>query len=162
SISLPRAENGEWGRRFHHVRISPDGRRVLGIFGPRGGTVEIGQPAPKLTDKLALWDAETGNLIEMHAVKMGGGILSPDEHTLLTDNRLMDAQTAKKIAELPDLFVADGWGTSRAFSLDGALIVGQAQEKRRLPNGSEVICSDGLRVWETITGKIVSRVKTES
>jgi len=159
TIALPRAEKGEMGRRFYDVRISPDGRRIVGIFGPRGGMVVVGQPAPKLTDKLALWDAETGNLLEMHAVdRVGGGTFSPDGHTLLRESHLIDVRSGKTIAELPGLGSLGGTG---GFSCDGALIVGQAQEKRR-QKGMEVYGPDGLRVWEAATGKIVARLKTES
>jgi RNA polymerase sigma factor (sigma-70 family) len=159
SIPLPRAENGEWGRRFYQVRITPDGRRVVGYFGPRGGTAEVGQPPPKLTDKLVTWDADTGGLLEMHPVEMSGefGVLSPNGHTLLTKNALIDVRSAKKIAELPGM---GGLG-SGAFSRDGSLIVGGAQKMMR-QNGANVIGPDGLRVWEAATGKIVARLKTKS
>ncbi len=158
TITLPPAENGVADRRFYHVRISPDGRRVVGVYGPQGITLAVGQAMPKLTDKLALWDADTGNLLELNAIERGGGVLSPDGHTLLTGNTLIDVRSAKKIAELP------GWsgsGPSGAFSRDGALIVGQAQEKRR-ERGIDAYWPDGLRVWEAATGKIVARVKTKS
>jgi RNA polymerase sigma factor (sigma-70 family) len=160
NIALPQAENGEWGRRFYHVRISPDGRRVVGIFGPRGGTAEVGKPPPRLTDKLAVWDAETGNLLEMHAVEMGhgSGVLSPDARTLLTGNTLIDVMSAKKTVELPG---AAGFGSEVAFSRDGALIVGGAQKKMR-QGGIDVIGPDGLCVWEAATGKVVARLKTKS
>ncbi|HEY7423020.1 MAG TPA: hypothetical protein VH682_02145, partial [Gemmataceae bacterium] len=159
SIPLPRAENGEWGRRFYQVRITPDGRRIIGFFGPRGGRHEVGQPAPKLTDKIAAWDAETGNLLEMRPVEISGeaGVLSPDGHTLLTRNSLIDGRSAKKIAELPGI---GGLG-SGAFSRDGSLIVGGAVKVKR-QNGVNITSSDGLCVWEAATGKIVAQLKTKS
>ena len=159
NISLPRAENGEWGRRFYQVRISPDGRRVVGSFGPRGGTAEVGKPPPKLTDKLAVWDAESGELLELHPVEMGHGtgVLSPDARTLLTGDTLIDVMSAQKVAQLPSL---SGFELG-SFSGDGALIVGQAQKKSR-QNGIDMIGPDGLGLWEAATGKVVARLKTKS
>jgi RNA polymerase sigma factor (sigma-70 family) len=159
NIPLPRAENGEWGRRFYQVRISPDGRRVIGSFGPRGGTVAVGQPPTKLTDKLAVWDAESGDLLELHPVEMGHGnsVLAPDARTLLTGDTLIDVMSAQKIAQLPAL---SGFEQG-SFSGDSALIVGQAEKKMR-QNGIDMIGPDGLAIWEAATGKIVARLKTKS
>jgi RNA polymerase sigma factor (sigma-70 family) len=159
TVPLPPADNGEWGRRFYHVRISPDGRRAVGAFGPRGGMGAVGAPPPKLTDKLAVWDAETGKLLEMRAVELGrgSGVLSPDARTLLTNNTLIDVLSGKKVAELPGL---GGLGHG-AFSRDGALIVGGAQERSR-KDGIDVVSPAGLRVWEAATGKVVARLKTKS
>jgi RNA polymerase sigma factor (sigma-70 family) len=159
TIPLPRAENGEWGRRFYQVRISPDGRRVVGCFGPRGGMHEAGRPAPKLTDKLAVWDAETGDQLELHPVEMGHGtgVLAPDARTLLSGDALIDVMSAQKVAQLPAM---SGFELG-SFSGDGALIVGQAQKKMR-QNGVDMIGPDGLGVWEAATGKIVARLKTKS
>jgi RNA polymerase sigma factor (sigma-70 family) len=158
TLNLPPADKGEWGRRFYHVRISPDGRRIAGVFGPTGGSFVAGQPMPKLTDKCALWDADTGNLLELHTMEMDGGILSPDGHRVLTGNRVVDARSGKTITELPGL---GGLRGSGEFSRDGALIVGQAQEMSQ-KNGMNVVTAAGLRVWETATGKIVARVKPNS
>jgi RNA polymerase sigma factor (sigma-70 family) len=159
TIPLPPADNGEWGRRFYYVRISSDGRRAVGAFGPRGGVAAVGGPAPKLTDKLAVWDAETGKLLEMRAVELGrgSGVLSPDGRTLLTNNTLIDVLSGKKVAELP----GRGGLDHGAFSRDGALIVGGAQERSR-KDGIDVISAAGLRVWEAATGKVVARLKTTS
>lgn len=158
TINLPPADKGEWGRRVYHVRISPDGRRIAGVFGPTGGTAVVGQAMPKLTDKFALWDADTGNLLELNATEMGGGILSPDGHRVLTGNRVIDARSGKQIAELPGL---GGLRRSGEFSHDGALIVGQAEEMKR-ESGINTVYPAGLRVWEAATGKIVARLKPNS
>jgi RNA polymerase sigma factor (sigma-70 family) len=158
TIPLPPAENGEAFRHVYQVRISPDGGRILGFFGPQGGFAAAGRPPPKLTDKLALWNAETGKLLEIHPVEMGGSTISTDGNTVLTGNTLIDIQSAKKIAELPSL---SRHGSPGTFSHDGALIVGQAHELRK-QNGIDVSWPDGLRVWETATGKIVGRVQTKS
>jgi RNA polymerase sigma factor (sigma-70 family) len=160
SISLPPAENGEWGRRFYHVRFSPDGERVVGFYGPRGGMHAAGQTPPKLTDKLAVWNVESGELLELHPVEMGhgSGVLSPDARTLLTQNALMDVLSARKVVTMPDL---GGLGAVGSFSPDGALIAGQAQKKTR-QNGIDVIGPDGVGVWEAATGKLIARLKTKS
>jgi WD40 repeat protein len=160
TIPLPPAEKGEAGWRFYQVRFSPDGRRIIGIFGPSGGITRQGQAPPKLTNKLAVWDAERGSLMEMHPMTKVrySGVFSPDSYTLLTGNALLDVLSAKKIADLPGL---GGLGGTGAFSQDGALIVGQAQEKRR-QSGTDVYGPDGLRIWEAATGKIVARLKTKS
>jgi RNA polymerase sigma factor (sigma-70 family) len=159
TIPLPRPEKGEADRRVYQVRISPDGGRVFGFFGPRGGFMQVGQTPPKLTDKLATWDAVTGALLEMHPIDMGrgSGVLSPDGHTLLTASTLIDVRSAKKIAEPPGL---SGFGSGE-FSRDGALIVKGAQKKIR-QNGIDTINPDGLGVWEAATGKLVARLKTKS
>jgi WD40 repeat protein len=158
TIALPDRENGEAERHVYQVRISPDGTRVFGFFGPRGGFAVVGQPAPKLTDKLATWDAGTGELLEIHPVEMGGsGILSRDGGTLLTQGILRDVRSSREIARLPDA----GRGESVAFSRDGALVIG-GSVKETQKNGMTYVSSDGLRVWEVATGKVVARLKTKS
>lgn len=156
TIELPPLENGEADRQVYRVRISSDGRQIIGFFGPRGGWAVVGGPMPKLTDKINIWDAKTGKLLEMHrlGISGGSGVLSPNGQTLRTGNTLIDVRSAKKIAELPDLSDS-GFG---AFSRDGALIVGQAQKMVQ----TNVNGPDGLRVWEAATGKIVARLKTKS
>jgi WD40 repeat protein len=159
TIPLPGRENGEAERHVYQVRIRPDGRQVVGFFGPRGGIAVQGQPPPKLTDKFAVWDAGTGELIEIHPVELAGrgGILSRDGSTLLTDGTLTDVLSGREIARLPEV----GRGESVAFSRDGALVIGGA-EKRTQKNGTNWVSSDGLRVWETATGKIIAGMNTKS
>ncbi len=157
SFALPPKENGVTDWRIYHVRISPDGHRVIGFLGPGGIITAVGQPPPKLTDKLAIWDAESGALLETHPMEIGRGVgaLSPDGRTLLTTNTLIDVRSANKIAELPGMS-----GLSQGFSCDGALVVGVAEERTR-KNGMTYTSSAGLRVWEAATGKVVSRLKTK-
>jgi RNA polymerase sigma factor (sigma-70 family) len=158
TIRLPDRENHESDRHVYQVRISPDGSRVVGFFGPRGGKAEVGAPMPKLTDKFATWDAGTGELLEIHPVELGGGngILSRDGGTLLTGGILRDVRSSREIARLPDA----GRGEASAFSHDGALVSGVA-EKRTQKNGVTWVEPDGLRVWEAATGKVVARLKTK-
>jgi RNA polymerase sigma factor (sigma-70 family) len=159
TIALPNRERGEAERHVYQVRISPDGSQVLGFFGPRGGYGVVGQPMPKLTDKLAVWDAGTGELRSIHPVEMGGGrgLLSRDGWKLLTGGTLRDVLSNREIARL----TGASRGESCAFSLDGALVIGGA-EKQTQKNGQTWVSSDGLRVWESATGKVVARLKTRS
>jgi RNA polymerase sigma factor (sigma-70 family) len=157
TIALPPAESGVRSRRIYNVRISRDGRRVTGIFGPYGVTTVAGQLPPKLTNKLALWNAETGSLLDLQPAAMGGGLLSPDRHTLLTRNSAIDVRSGKVIAKLPNMYLYGREGSS-AFSFDGALIVGQATKERK-EKEVNIVSSDGLRVWEAATGKVVAGVE---
>lgn len=157
TITLPGRENGEGERHVYQVRISPDGGKVFGLFGAQSGKAEVGRPPPKLTDKLAVWDAGTGDLVEIRPVgSVGhGGIFSRDGSTLLKGRSLMNVASGREIASLPEA----GRGESIAFSPDGALVIGVA-EKTWQKGGVTYSSSDGLRVWESATGKVVARLKT--
>jgi RNA polymerase sigma factor (sigma-70 family) len=159
TIALPDREPNEAERHVYQVRISADGSQVFGFFGPRGGYFSTGAPMRPLTDKFAAWDAGTGRLIEIRSVELGGrqGILSSDGGTLLTGDTLLDVLSGREIARLADI----GRTESRAFSKDGALVVGGA-ERREVKNGQNWSFSDGLRVWESATGKVVARLKTKT
>ncbi len=159
TIPLPAREPNEAERHVYQVRISPDGGLVFGYFGPRGGFFSTGGPMRKLTDKFAAWDAGTGKLVDLRPVELVGrqGILSPDGGTLLTGGALMDVFSGHEIARFADM----GTMVSRAFSRDGALVIGGAV-KQTQKNGMTYTSSDGLRVWEAATGKVVARLKTKS
>jgi RNA polymerase sigma factor (sigma-70 family) len=158
TIPLPAREPNEAERHVYQVRISPDGSQVIGFFGPRSGYFSTGAPMRPLTDKFAVWDAGTGKLEEVRAVELGGGqgVLSRDGGILLTGGILRDVLAGREIARLPDA----GQGESCAFSRDGALVIGGAV-RREVKNGQNWSFSDGLRVWESATGKIVARIKTK-
>jgi RNA polymerase sigma factor (sigma-70 family) len=158
TIALPERERGEAERHVYQVRISADGSKVLGFFGPRGGYGVVGQPMPKLTDKLATWDAATGKLEDIHPVEMAGrGLLTRDGGILLSGDTLRDILSGREIARLPEATT----GQRNAFSRDGALVIGGA-EKRTQKNNMIYSSADGLRVWESATGKIITRLKTRS
>jgi RNA polymerase sigma factor (sigma-70 family) len=157
TIPLPKPVLGEAERHVYQVRFSPDGGRVVGFFGPRGGYGVVGRPMPALTDKVAVWDASTGELLEMHQVKMGGGLLSRDGGLLLAGGALKDVPSGREVAGLPDA----AQGERFAFSRDGALVVGGAAQTTR-KDGTTWVSPDGLRVWEAATGKVVASVKTTS
>jgi WD40 repeat protein len=144
-------------RDVHQVRISPDGSQVFGFFSLGSIIHAAGEPASKLTE-FATWDAGTGELLEVHSVEPGRGshILSRDGATLLTGDTLRDIRSSREIARLPDV----SGGEPVAFSRDGALVIGSAR-KRAQKNGTTSVESDGLRVWETATGKVVARLKTK-
>lgn len=159
TIQLPPPEKGEVDLRVFQVRISSDGRRILGYFGAQSGFGVVGQRRPKLTFKLAVWDAATGSVREMRPLPLGGGnaLLSPDGETLLVGNTPIDLRTGKTLAELA------GMGSfGRAdFSRDGALIVGEAQKITRKDGRTNYTEQDGFHVWETATGKTVARLKAK-
>jgi WD40 repeat protein len=170
NFAPPPRGNGEPEWMIHQVRISPDGKRVVGFFGERAGNAgagAFGQPPRDRFDRIAVWEAETGALLELHATgDMGhsSSVLSPDARTLLVGNVLIDVLSAKKCAELPgrgDGKVRFHGPGSSAFSGDGALVVGDT-EKLMTIDGSPCIAPDGVYIWESATGKIVSRVKTKS
>jgi RNA polymerase sigma factor (sigma-70 family) len=159
TITLPAREPNEAERHVYQVRISSDGSRVFGFFGPRGGFFSTGGPMRALTDKFAVWDAATGKVEEIRSVELAGrgSILTRDGGTLLSNGTLRDTLSGRDIASLPDTFR----GEPCAFSRDGALVIGAGvkEEKR---NGQTYTSSDGLRVWESATGKMIARIKTKS
>src|SRR5262249_52812948 len=98
TIALPARERHEAERHVYQVRISRDGGRVVGLFGPRGRNGIVGQPRPKLTDKFAAWDARTGKLLEMRRVERSGhsAVVSRVGDVLLRDDTLVDLLSGRE------------------------------------------------------------------
>jgi hypothetical protein len=80
-------------------------------------------------------------------------VLSADGWLLLRNGVLLDTETGQKISRLegPPIFPC-------AFSRDGALVLGGSQHEQK-DGGVETI--DGLRVWESATGKTVAHLKSK-
>jgi RNA polymerase sigma factor (sigma-70 family) len=169
TFALPPREAREPERKVQQVRISSDGRRVAGFLAVRagnGGGDAPGGPQRNSTDQIAVWEGETGTLLEVRSTGImwyDAGALSRDGRTLLAGNALIDVETAKKYVELPGRGKsAEGRVLDPAvFSDDGALVVGDAEKLMRV-KGVECIGPDGVYIWETATGKIVARLKTKS
>ncbi len=158
SIPLPVREDGEDRRYLFHVRISSDGSRAVALFGARGFYFVSGQPANRPAHKLATWDLKSGELLTCHPVELSDGrfsTISPDGRLLLNKGILVDVATGKKIAQLEGKVSAPC-----EFARDGALVVGSCTRTVQ-KNGVSYETADGLRVWETATGKAISHLKTD-
>ncbi len=169
SFALPPRAAGEPEGIIQQVRISPDGRQIVGFYralADNGGVRAPGIPPQNPSDQVAVWEAETGRLLKLGSTgetRHGAGILSPDARSLLVGNALIDVETAKKYAELPGR-PKNGEGRilgAAGFSADGALAASGAEKLMKV-QGVECIAPDGVYVWETATGKIVARLKTTS
>jgi WD40 repeat protein len=123
----------------YHLCIRADGSQVVGLFGV------MSTPPSHL--KLATWDLKTGQMLTCHTFEQcdpRSSALSPDGQLLLHNRDLVDTASGRKIARLegPPSFPC-------AFSRDGALVLG----------GTWLPAQDGLRVWESATGKTVAHLK---
>ncbi len=149
SLMLPPRQNGEADRQIFHVRISSDGSRAVALFGATAGH----------THKLATWDLKTGELLTCHRLESAqpqSSILAPDGRTLLSEGALVDAASGREIARFEGKM-----SHPRAFSRDGALAASGCSRATQ-KNGRVTYIADGIRIWETATGKLIAHLKANS
>jgi len=148
SIALPPRETSRPDNRpILQVRISADGSRAVGLFGHPGET-----------HKLATWNLKTGQLLACHSVAdmlPGFRALSTDGGLLLCNGVLVDGVSGKKMACLEGTL-----SHPCAISRDGALVFGGSTRKV-MKDGRTHKTADGLRVWESATGKVVAHLKSK-
>lgn len=148
SLTLPPHEKGEGERSVFHARISSDGTKAIALFGSRG-----------FVPKQATWNLKTGDLWECHPVEIGQpqfSTIAPEGQILRRDGTLMEAASGREIARLEGEM-----SYPPAFSRDGALVAGGCTRATQ-KNGRMTYLADGVRVWETATGKIVAHLKIKS
>jgi WD40 repeat protein len=163
SISLVGEGRFNTEQFVYHMRISLDGGRAIALSGAEGITHVAGQPAEKHFYKLATWNLSDGRLVGWHPIEiqpMKPAAMSPGGRTLLYGDALIDVASGKENARLEG-FVGSGVHGIRGFSQDGALVAGGfATETKK--DGSTAVSPNGVRVWETTTGKTVAHLKTKS
>ncbi len=153
---------GEGDLVTFHLRISPDGREAVALYGAEGFAFGPGG-GPEPTHTLATWDLTTGALVRRHAVELTSSrssALSPGGASLVSKASLTDPRTGKSWARLEG--VGEYNMEPRAFSADGLLVVGGFARETRKDGGVTTVGPDGLRVWEVATGKVVAALKTKS
>ncbi len=140
SIVLPQHDQRlAFPPHIFHLRIRAEGSRAVGLFG-----VMTNPPA---LHQLATWDLKTGQMLTCHSIEplmKRYSALSPEGRLLLHNGDLVDTASGKRVARLESPPGYPWW----SFSHDGALVLG---------NGIQT--TDGLRVWESATGKVVAHLK---
>ncbi len=153
SIALPPGDERRKGKcRLFDVRIRADGSQAIGLIGAYGTT---NQPAPHY---LANYDLKTGQLLTSHPVKAtmpGERALSADGRLFLGNGILIDAASGKEMARLEGTI-----DRPCAFSRDGALVLSGSLRTVQ-ENGKTHKTADGLRIWESATGKVVAHLKSK-
>src|SRR2546430_8286737 len=101
-----------------------------------------------------------GQLRSLHLVALGSATaLAPGGWTLLAAPTLLDAASGKKMANLEGGQPNTGSRMPFAFSWDGTLVAGCC-DKLLLKDGKpHTIVNDGVRIWETASGRIVTHLK---
>lgn len=117
---------------------------------------------PVLTDKLAIWDLPTGKLADLQRVRKmtSSRAITTDARNLIVGGSVVDAATGVELRSLEGTD-PDASRGAVAFSADGRLVIGGC-EKLTEKNGQRYSNPDGVRVWETATGKTVAHLKTKS
>src|SRR5262249_14748157 len=160
SLEFPAREQGEGPRQLFRARFSSDGARVVALLGSQSNFHIVGETPP--AHKVVVWDARSGKRLTCHPVgwtEWEGSAIAPDGRTAVSNGALIDVASGKEMVRLEGL---GQYGTriNVAFSRDGALVVGESPivtEKNKVVQVSR----DGVRVWETATGKMVSHVSME-
>jgi RNA polymerase sigma factor (sigma-70 family) len=164
AIELPPREKGEDELRVFHLRITPDGKQAVALFGAEGFffSFPAADPPPKHTYKLATWDLKSGLQVGWRAVDIQpaqSSAISSDGRAFLAGGMLTDVKTGSEIAKLEGL--NPGVNEPLALSPDGTLVVGVVAELTK-KNGTTYNSPGGVRVWEAATGKTVAHLKTKS
>jgi RNA polymerase sigma factor (sigma-70 family) len=160
TLPLSERERGEDERLIYHVRISPDGKTGVALFGAEGFSFSTNEPPIEHTQKLATWDLRTGKLLSRHPVPLGRATaLAPGGWTLLAAPALLDSASGKTMANLEGGQPNTGSRMPFVFSRDGAVVAGCC-DKLLLKDGKpHTIINDGLRIWETASGRTVTHLK---
>jgi RNA polymerase sigma factor (sigma-70 family) len=152
SIDLPKADQGEFNRRVHHLRIPSDKRQIIAVFGATALDYPVGTSIHH-TDKLGVWDLQTGKQLSITAVERDHGDFNIDRRWMIREGKVFDSSTGKELVAL------EVSGTRAippiAFSADGSLIIG-GMAKETEKNGQKWYSFSGIRVWETASGKPVA------
>jgi RNA polymerase sigma factor (sigma-70 family) len=160
TILLPEKARGEQGRHVYHLRISPDGKKAMALFGAQGHVFRSDQ-AFVFTDWLAHWDLQKGVLLTKRPMPFAGSSsLSPNAKTLISGHDVTNLETAKKVSQIEDdrKYYTTVSNARDAISQDGSLIVGECTKAKEKGE----IASDGVAVWETATGKRIAHFKTNN
>lgn len=158
TIVLPRADKIGNQQNIYQAWIGSDGRRGIAWFGvPWPCFSPFDRSPAKLTDKLAVWDLRTGELLSCQQIDPGAEAVSPDRQVLLANGRLLDTASGREIARLEGLNET----APPTFAYDGSLVIGGIKPQQKMGAGA-LEWSTGLRVWETVTGKPVTDLKTKA
>jgi RNA polymerase sigma factor (sigma-70 family) len=155
TMTLPEASAGEHDRVIYHVRLSADGKQVAAFFGAQGFTYSTGQAPVEHHDWLAHWDVPAGLLLAKWPVPMLGGrhsALSRDGRYLESGGSIFLLPAAKEVIPWEGEATHGGM-TMDAFAADGALV---ACDTARVKDN--VSRADGVRIRETVTGKVVAHL----
>jgi RNA polymerase sigma factor (sigma-70 family) len=155
-LPFPERSRGELDLLIYHLRISPDGKKAMGLYGAQGFMAAQGE-LPIATDWLAHWDLQKGALLAkapLRPITARSGSLSRDGKTLVRMGSVVNLDTVKATASLEG---AENTGRAErdVLSPDGSLIAGDfasVQDRR--------ISHVGIRIWERATGKSIANFKT--
>jgi RNA polymerase sigma factor (sigma-70 family) len=162
TLDLPPLEQNEGARVISQVWISSEGDRATAVFAPNGGFGGPGQTPPKLTPKLATWDLRSGKLLSCRfAERMyrGNSGISNDGHIILCHGVIMDARTSQQLAQLDGLNERTRYQAA-CLSQDGRLVAGVFPTDHADQQGRLRLEYEGVRVWDSATGRTVSQFKT--
>ncbi len=140
TIVAPKGAPGLVIPLHYKVRINSEGNRATALY----GCFAEGEP-PKCINKLATWNAKTGELLVDHSIQLESGAcysLSPDGGLARMWNVLVDAASGKEMVRLPEMR-----GNVGAISRDGSLVAGIARD------------NSGLHVYESVTGGSAASLK---
>jgi WD40 repeat protein len=160
TLAFPAREQNEGPRRLFRARISTDGARSVALLGSQSNFHAVGEAVPQ--HKLVVWDAKSGERLICRPIgwmELDGSAIAPDGRTYLYGGVLRDVASGKEIARLEGM----GQNCTRinvAFSRDGALVVGEFY-RETMKDKTIYLSADGVRIWETATGKTVAHLKTK-
>jgi WD40 repeat protein len=160
AIPLPERARNEFNVLVYHLRISPNGKTAMALFGAQGRSFMVGQ-ARSGNDWLAQWDLQRGVLLAKRPVDTArSSSLSRDAKTLVLGQSVTNLDSAKELSKIEDdrRFYSTTRDPRDAISPDGSLIAGQCTQQKE--NGW--ISSAGVGVWETATGKKIAQFKTNN
>jgi RNA polymerase sigma factor (sigma-70 family) len=165
AIALPKPVQS--GPLVHHLRIRPDGRRAVGMFGwilPFGPSVpgKRGVEAVPFTDWVINWDLKTGALLtkaQLAGISNGDcASLSRDGRKLVIWDAVVRADTGIEVLRLEG--GSKGiHGIPSAISPDGSLIAEAVSEQQEI---GKFHIPGIVRIWETATGKAIANLNTKS
>jgi RNA polymerase sigma factor (sigma-70 family) len=158
TLKFPPPEQSEGPRQLFRARFGSVGARVVALLGSQSNFHIDGETPP--AHKVVVWDATTGERLTCRPVgwtESEGSAIAPDGRTLVSSGALIDTASGKEMARLEG---TGKYGTriNVAFSRDGALVAGESPVVTE-ENKVVYVSRDGVRVWETATGKMVAHVR---